>query len=233
METFKHHPPSQDTYDSIAQWIAPKMFFSTKEEWQRMGFVGMFADYVLSYLPGAVLEIGAGESSIYLSHVAKKYDRRIIHCDIEYGKIVNPLSIKGYLAEDSIFIDDQIPVTHYDNTERSIAIRCASDDLFKKFDIPPLAFSFIDGDHRYPQVKKDFENIVRCTVDDGYICLHDTYPPTEEYLHENACGTVYKLRQEIDKDPRFDCITLVRGTAMSVGLTIVRKKPATMPFYHE
>lgn len=227
------HPPSQGTYDYISQWAAPNYFITKVDPWHRMGFLGIFADYVLSYLPGAVLEIGAGESSVYLSHVATKYSRRIFHCDIEYGKLVNPLSVDDYLARDTIFIDDQPPISHYANTERSIAFRGASDDLFKKFDIPELAISFIDGDHNYEQVKKDFENVAQHTVDNGFIVLHDTYPPSEDYVHENACGTVYKLRQDIEKDARYDCLTLVRGTAMSVGMTIVRKKPAVLTYFNE
>lgn len=225
------HKPSQDTYDFIADWIAPNFPYSKKDVWHRMGFVGVFADYVCSCMPGGILEIGTGESSIYLTLVAKKYDRPIIYCDIEYGKLINPMSIKGYLDDDVEFIDDKVTITEMVPQKRAFATRCASDDLFKKLKIPPLALAFIDGDHNYEQVRKDFYNVVPYIVDDGYILLHDVYPIDENWLPDNVCGTVYKLRQEIEKDPAFQCLTLTKGTAMGVGLEIVRKKPKDLPYY--
>ena len=193
--------------------------------------VGIFGDYVLSCLHGDIVEIGAGESSIYLTFIAKKYGRRIYHCDIEYGKIINPMSISGYLSDDIEFLDDNPKIQEYEPSKRAFATRMASDDFFRKVKLTPIAFAFIDGDHNYPQVKRDFDNLVPHMVENGFILLHDTYPPTEEYLADNCCGTVYQLRQEVEKDPRFDCITLVRGTAMGVGLTIVRIRPQTEPYY--
>ena len=225
------HQGSKDTYDFIAKWIAPDFFYSSQDVWHRMGMLGVFGDYVLSCTPGDVFEIGVGESSIYLTHVAKKYNRRIFHCDIEYGKIVNPMSVPGYLSDDLEFIDDKPELTEIVPSKRAFAIRASSDDFFKKIKLPPIALAFIDGDHNYPQAKKDFYNILPYVVDDGYILLHDVYPIDEEWLPDNVCGTVYMLRQEIEKDPSLQCLTLVKGTAMGVGLEIVRKKPKDLPYY--
>jgi hypothetical protein len=203
------HKGSQETYNYIADWIAPDFFFSKNDFWHRMGFLGVFGDFVLACTPGDVLEIGTGESSIYLSHVAKKYNRHIYHCDASPSKIDNPLTIPGYFA-----------------CENATFVRDSSDNLFK-LPLTPLALGFIDGDHNYEQVQKDFYNLLPHIVDDGYILLHDTYPPSAEYVDENRCGTVYKLRQEIEQQTKqLDVLTLPRGTAMGVGLTIVRKKPS-------
>jgi hypothetical protein len=209
------HKGSQETYEYISKWISPNFFFSTNDVWHRMGILGVFGDYVLSCTQGDILEIGVGESSIYLSHLAKKYNRKIYHCDIAPDKILNPLTVDGYL-----------------NKEQGVFFTIPSDDMFKE-KLSPIALGFIDGDHNYEQVKKDFYNLLPLLVDDGYIFLHDTYPPSEDYVNENRCGTVYKLRQEIEKDNSLDCITLPRGTAMSVGITIVRKKPINRPYYNE
>ena len=211
----EEHPGSRGTYNDIANWIAPDFFFSRSDGWARMGFLGVFADFVLYGTAGDVLEIGVGESSIYLAKVAKKYGRRIYHCEISPGKIDNPLTIPGYLEP-----------------EISVFYRQGSDKMFEEA-LTPLALGFIDGDHLYPQVKKDFYNALDRLVDNGYIILHDTYPPDESYVNENRCGTVYKLRQEIEKDPGLDCITLPRGCAMGVGFTIVRKKPKQRAYYNE
>jgi len=206
------HPGSRGIYDYIANWIAPDFFYSKNDIWHRMGMLGVFGDFVLSCTPGDIFEIGVGESSIYLSSLARKYNRTIYHCDIAAGKIDNPLTIPGYLAP-----------------ERAIFYRGPSDQLFKDLKLTPIAFAFIDGDHNYDQVKKDFFNLLPNMVDNSYIALHDTYPPDESYIDENRCGTVYKLRLELQHNPRFDCLTLPRGCAMGVGLTIIRKRPDFPP----
>jgi predicted O-methyltransferase YrrM len=214
MEETVVHAGSKDTYDHIAQWIAPDFFFSKKDKWERFGILAVFADFVLNCTNGDVAEIGVGESSIYLGHVAKKYIRKMYHCDISSSKIDNPLTVKDYIQEDAICIRD------------------SSDKMFESRIISgTLALAFIDGDHHYEQAKKDFYNFVPLMTPDGYILLHDTYPPDGSWTHENACGDVYKLRQEIEKDPRFDCITLPKGCVIGVGLTIVRVKQRYLPVY--
>jgi predicted O-methyltransferase YrrM len=211
------HPGSKETYEYIADWIAPDFFFSKNDFWHRMGMLGVFGDYVLSCTPGDVLEIGVGESSIYLGKVAKKYGRKIFHCDLSPCKIQNPLTVPGYLEKDI--------ATFYEGS---------SDDFFENVRLPRLALVFIDGDHHYEQVKKDFWSAVPHIVENGYILLHDTHPPDESYLSpDSACGDVYRLRQEIEDDLSFDVITLPKGTAMGVGLTICRKRPANPPHYQD
>ncbi len=216
------HNESQETYDFIADWIDPKFFFSKKDVWHRFGMLGVFGDFVLSCTQGDVAEIGVGESSIYLSHVSRKYGRKFYTCDIAPGKVVNPSTVDGYLTPKAQFLilkEGQC----YDDAQHCLYVG-PSDSFFKDVPLTPLALVFIDGDHNYAQVKIDFLNAVSRVVDNGYIILHDTYPPSPEYTNENRCGTVYRLRQEIERDPRFDCITLPVGCAISVGLTIVRKK---------
>lgn len=60
---------------------------------------------------------------------------------------------------------------------------------------------FIDGDHSYEQVKKDFENALELIRPDGTIILHDTFPLTLEDTNEGGpgvCGDVYKLARDIE-----------------------------------
>ena len=224
----EQHSGSKGTHDFIADWVAEDFFFSKKDLWDRMGFLGVFCDYVLSCTQGAVAEIGCGESSIYLSHVARKFNRDIYHCDIAPDKILNPLTIPGYMTP--IAIDaagkrvEQFGNSHFFMGES---------DAFFEQDLPPLAFVFIDGDHTFEQAKNDFLHALPLVVDNGYILLHDTHPPSEDYLDENKCGHVYKLRQLIEARGKFDVLTLPRGTAMGVGLTIIRKKPEHADYYNE
>jgi hypothetical protein len=214
------HKGSQETYNFIAQWVAPGIYHSIADRWGRMGFLGMFGDFVLSAAQGSILEIGAGESSIYLTGLSQKYNRKIYHIDIEHSKLINPMTVDGYLSYDREYVTN----TFVGQPKmRCVCFAGSSDDFFRMIKVEPIALAFIDGDHRYEQVKKDFENVVARLADRGFILMHDTWPPNhEEYIDENHCGTVYKLREELEKDSRFDVLTLTHGTAMGVGLTIVR-----------
>jgi len=98
-----------------------------------------------------------------------------------------------------------------------------SDDFFKDVKFTPIACAFIDGDHLFEAVYKDFYNTLELMVDDGVIFLHDTLPPDETWHSENKCGTVYKLRELLDKDDKFDIFSF-KNTAMDVGLTMVQKR---------
>lgn len=57
---------------------------------------------------------------------------------------------------------------------------------------------FIDGDHTAEQVKRDFENSLRCLTDNGFIVIHDCLPVEESTTlvpRQTRCwhGTVYKF----------------------------------------
>ena len=206
------HPKSKQRYDEIAQWEPGTLPFSNTLGWSEWGLLGVLADFVLFFRQeGCIVEIGVGESSIYLTKLAEKYDRRIFHCDISHGVITNYKSVKGYFADNAhLFIG-------------------TSDDFFRETDIPTVALGFIDGGHMYEQVKRDFWNLFPLLVDNGYIFMHDTYPPHESWTHENACGDGYKLRQELETmRDKMDCFTFAYS-AIETGLTMVRKKPRNLP----
>lgn len=222
------HPGSRDTYDTIAQWIAPDFFFSKRDLWDRFGMLGVFGDFVLSCTKGSILEIGVGESSIYLTGISRKYNRRIWHCDVSTSKILNPMTIPGYLSPDLTYMEerDEVPNT----LERCVLYAGTSDSFFRRLPIDDLALAFIDGDHVYEQAKRDFDNVWPLIVENGYVLLHDTHPPSAEWTSENACGEVYRLRQELQKRDDLDILTLPRGCAIGVGLTIVRKREKGYPY---
>jgi predicted O-methyltransferase YrrM len=80
---------------------------------------------------------------------------------------------------------------------------------------------FIDADHSYEQSLKDFINIEKYVVDDGFIFLHDTYPHTEEFLDPSICGDTYKTAHYIKSymSDDFEILTL----PFSPGITVVKK----------
>lgn len=230
------HPGSQETYDHIAQWTDTPFPFSKKDGWERFGILGILSQLILRGLPHAdIIEIGTGESSIYLTETARRLNRNIYYVDEAYGKIFNPMTIKGYLHEETKLIKgvSEIYMTHFG---KATAFCGTSDDFFKHTSgiIPPqIGFAFIDGEHHYEFVKRDFENIYKLLVPNGVICLHDTYPYNEDLVLGDYCADSYKMRQELEKDPRVDCFTFTKTVACDVGLTMVRKKPERRPYYNE
>lgn len=220
------HPGSLDTFEALA---------NGREGLERFRILHDFGQYVLNGVQGDILEIGVGESSFFLSRLGERFKRRIFHCDISPSKIVNPMTVPGYLsaAEDITYIEERdLPAEPFVHGKRVLGFAGSSDALFKRVSITPIAFAFIDGDHRYDQAKKDFWNIWDVLVEDGVIALHDTHPPSEEWIDENRCGDVYRLRQDLKTEyHRMEQITLTRGCAIGVGITFIRKKKKDMKFF--
>lgn len=215
------HPGSLETLEKLA---------SGYDGLERYRVLYDFGQYVLNGVGGDILEIGVGESSYFLSRLGEKFKRRIFHCDISPSKIVNPMTVPGYLSaeEDITYFEerDETPAQQ----KRVVCFAGASDEFFKRLDMRPIAYAFIDGDHRYEQAKRDFWNTWELLVEDGIIALHDTYPPDETWTDENRCGDVYRLRQELEQHPDMDVLTLGRGCVIGVGITLVRKKRKGYPY---
>jgi hypothetical protein len=172
------------------------------------------ADYVLYFTQGDILEIGVCESSIYFSALAEKYGRTVYHNDLQHSVVVNCKTVPGYFGKNS-----------------KVYGGMSSDEFFRtvKFD-NPMALIFIDGDHMYEQVKRDFENCSKILAPNGYIFMHDTSPPNENWLTPSTCGTVYKLRREIEASPDWELFTFHKS-AWEVGLSMIRRK--TYPYTGE
>ena len=225
------HRGSQDTWDFISKWSGAHFPYSLNDRFNRYGVLGVLGYIALSTLPKAsILEIGCGESSLYLSQLAMRMDRRIYICDIEEGKLSNPMTVDGYLHFDSKLIHHG---DEDDNRHKSILFAGPSDAFFDEMRFVPVGLAYIDGDHKYDQAKRDFDNALSVLVDNGYIFLHDTYPPTEEYIDFNRCGDVYRLRQELEKRDDLDCFTFNKLVGCDVGITMVRKKPSNRSYFHE
>mgnify|MGYP001589012461 FL=1 len=141
------HPGSKETYEKIADWGGGDLPFSKFLRWDRMGLLGILADYFLNYSKGNILEIGAGESTVYFTYLAKKYNRKAYFCDIQQSIYVNALTVPGYFDEDVVIIRE-------DGTKRSSYAKNtlfigSSDAFFKEVELPQIAGALIDGGHFY------------------------------------------------------------------------------------
>ena len=107
--------------------------------------------------------------------------------------------------------------------ENSIVYNGKSDDFFIDSSMSPLAIAFIDGDHSYEVVSRDFWNVNKYLTDDGVVFIHDTLPPNKSWTTDNKCGTVCLLRDDLDQMDQWEIFTFP-FTAFNVGLSMVRRR---------
>jgi hypothetical protein len=190
------HPALKNLYQEVV---------SGKYGWSRWGLLGVLCDYVLTFRKGHILEIGSGESSIYFSQLAEKHNRFCYHVEYSKSGVENMKNTKGYFGS------------------MSKIFNMKSDEFFEKEYLQnKISLAFIDGDHTYEQVSKDYYNTIKHMEKGGYIFLHDTCPPDESWTVEQKCGTVYQLRKEIEEHSGILSFTFKENTAFGVGLTMVR-----------
>ena len=96
-----------------------------------------------------------------------------------------------------------------------------TDSFFEHFD-EKVDVIFIDADHSFESVKKDFINSIRLLNEFGMIILHDTDPISEMYLDPGYCGDSYKMDKWLRENyTDLDVMTLPLTQA---GLTIIKRK---------
>lgn len=109
-------------------------------------------------------------------------------------------------------------------------------DFFIRQDIK-IDFLFIDGDHSYEGVKKDFELYSKILSDNGVIVLHDTDYSFEETLivsedskkDYHSFSGPSQLVKELQQSPDWNLINLhnfriLMDKPSSSGITIINKK---------
>ena len=99
--------------------------------------------------------------------------------------------------------------------------QCTTDEFFSYFK-DKVDIVFIDADHKFESVVKDFEHSLLLLNKYGIIFLHDTDPMTEEFLDYRLCGDSYRIVDYIrEKHPELNVTTLPITEA---GLSIVNRK---------
>ncbi len=97
----------------------------------------------------------------------------------------------------------------------------STDDFFKHFK-DPVDSIFIDADHNFESVKRDFSNSMKILKTNGIIFIHDTDPNAPDLLRPEMCGDSYRVVDWIRK--RFTHLDLLVLPADEPGLTLVRRK---------
>ena len=127
--------------------------------------------------PKVVLEIGTanGGTLFLLSHVASR-DATILSVDLPAGMFGGGYPIwKIPLYKSFALSDQKIQLIRADSHRQSTLERIKSILNEKEID-----FLFIDGDHTYEGVKKDFEMYSSLVKNGGVIAFHDIVPGPKE-----------------------------------------------------
>ncbi|MCK5616932.1 class I SAM-dependent methyltransferase [Candidatus Pacearchaeota archaeon] len=170
--------------------------------WKRMSgwsILKALVPIILYHRPYCIIEIGAGMSTYALAEAAEAA-----------GVVLHSVD-KSPRKNVKLFHD------HYFH-------QVFSEEFMEEFEGwgENPAIVFIDADHHYEAAKTEFYFFFERLVPGGVIFLHDTMPPHEAHLRGDACGDVYKLRQELEKRDDLDCFTWPY-TADFAGLTMVIK----------
>jgi len=170
-------------------------------------------DVILANVPGCIVEIGAGRSTLVLAKHAEKMGVKFYTCDI---------STKG-----CNWIREQLP-----DCKNLEIYNGKSTNFMQEFNDKPSVV-FIDGDHRAKIVKMEVDFFLEKLNVGGVMFLHDTCPWQTTYEAKIAQGRsidTYTVRKELEKNPALDVFTW-RYTAGDCGLTMVLKKDMMLPEY--
>lgn len=94
-----------------------------------------------------------------------------------------------------------------------------SEDFLKTYTNVKYDLVFIDADHSHEASLLDFQMVLPFVKTNGFVLLHDTYPPSPEFTSLSYCGEAYKTADYIKKNyPKVECMTF----PFYYGITVVR-----------
>lgn len=82
----------------------------------------------------------------------------------------------------------------------------------------PYDLVFIDADHRYESVKRDFNGVWPFVAEQGLVILHDVWPKDKASTDPGYCGDAWRFAVELQKK-KYECVTI----PYHPGIMIVRK----------
>ena len=101
----------------------------------------------------------------------------------------------------------------------------STDEFFEKNIFGNFDIIFIDANHDWIYVRRDFENSLKILNEFGLIILHDTDPIHNIMLQKDYCSDSYHINDYIYANHKdLDVITL---PVCDMGLTLVKRKKDT------
>jgi predicted O-methyltransferase YrrM len=167
---------------------------------------------ILENVPGCIVEIGSGVSTLILADQARSSNSKLYTCDSMLNQIKMVTEVAKY--------------------ENLITFYGKSRDFMKTFNDTPSVV-LLDGSHRLVTVREEVKFFLDKLNVGGVLFIHDTCPWKETVEKKVALGKkidTYLIRKELENDKTLDVFTW-RYTASKCGLTMVLKKDMSEPEY--
>jgi cephalosporin hydroxylase len=147
-----------------------------------------FSYWVAGFKPHNILEIGFKGSTFHIFSELSTGKKAAVDIEDKFRTQVAHHMMYG--QDFKLFIENsQTPETR---------------DKVKEF-CPEYDLIFIDGDHRYEGVKRDFELYKNLLSPRGFVVFHDTDP--DHIFRDGLGGEVYKFWQDLDYGSKTNIVT--------------------------
>jgi len=163
--------------------VAPTLFQQVYEE------ITTFAYWVKGFAPHNILEIGFKGSSFHI--MSQLSTGKKVAVDLEDNGRTIWSHYMMYGEDFKLFIAD----SQTKETKNLVRDFCPQYDLI-----------FIDGDHSYEGVQRDFELYQELLSPRGHIVFHDIDP--DHVFRDGAGGQVYKFWQDIPYGSKTNIVTI-------------------------
>jgi len=145
----------------------------------------------------------------FINHVINKMDyKTYLQIGIEKGQVFNNIKVEKTGVDLHCEMQDVLNI---------------SPDEFFENNSNLYDTIFIDGDHRYEEVKKDVINALESITEKGMVLIHDTCPTKSSHVAANKvegrewCGQAYKVATEYNNKEGYEVLTW----AKDFGVTII------------
>ena len=120
-----------------------------------------------------ILEIGFGRGYSVACAARAIYEKGLSGQVVSVDPAFNETTLANLKEVLHPEVEKSVEINYVKKTSDEYFANLQENNSDKKFDL-----IFIDGDHRYEQVKKDFENAIK-RIDRGYIVMDDYHMPTK------------------------------------------------------
>jgi hypothetical protein len=177
-------------------------------------FESLYDDMVARFKKGVFVEVGCwkGRSTIYMADQIRGKKRKFYAVDIwEPFRQEDGILFHSPMEE---FLRNIEPVK-----DLITPIKGSSHDVYSQFEDESIDFLFIDANHDYEYVVRDFNNAVDHAT--NWILIHDMIPKSAKFTQSKYCSDSFRVLQYLITETNFEIYTMDNN----FGLTFV-KMPA-------